>query len=186
LYSKKDYDSFTIWGNIEQNRDRTWVQKLPAPYESLNELSSNSQYNNVQFPNGKWNPSTQVDKTSYMHHDAVYETRSYAVEGGHGHQATYDNNGNLIRNGIAAGSADFVAPEGLSGKQNHKQFDVIPFIQAVQMDGNPCYPRFVTIISSLIPTHFTRPCLYQGENLNLYFNYRPALPTGTSQNSRAN
>ena len=186
LYSKNDYDSFTNWRNNEQNRDPAWLQRLPAPYESLNELSHNSKYHNVEFPNGKWKATTEVDSTSYMHHNASYESRSVSVEGGHGHQATYDNNGNLIRNGIAAGSADFVSPEGMSGKQNHKRLDVVPFIQAVQIDGNPCYPKFVTIISSAIPTNFTRPCLYQGENLNLYFNYRPALPTGTTQNSGEN
>ena len=63
---------------------------------------------------------------------------------------------------------------------------MIPFLRAISLDGNPCYPKFVTIISSAIPTNFTRPCLYQGENLNLYFNYRPALPTGTTQNSGEN
>ena len=60
---------------------------------------------------------------------------------GHGHQACYDANGFLITTGVAAGSADFVAPTKRGGFIGHQAEDVHPFIRALQLDGNPCGPR---------------------------------------------
>ena len=116
----------------------------------------------------------------------MFSARSVIIVGAHGHQATYDSNGELIKNGIAAGSADFSCPNDILSTTIHRKLDVVPFIQAVQIDGNPCYPKFYVYIIDDIPTHFTRPCLYQGTNLNSYFNYRPATPTGIIQNEGGN
>ena len=61
---------------------------------------------------------------------------------------------------------------------NHVELDVDPFIWAILIDGNPCEVNFMNEIS--------RPCVFQGTNLNTYFNYRPSLPTGTIPQSGEN
>jgi hypothetical protein len=79
--------------------------------------------------------------TLSLHPGAVVEMRSLSVDGGHGHQATYDINGNLIRSGLGAGSADFSSP--LVDTDSHYIDDVRPFIWAAQLDANPIYcPEF--------------------------------------------
>ena len=112
-----------------------------------------------------------------MHHDAKYEMRSMPISGYHGHQSTYDGNGILITNPIAAGSADLFAPYNALGMpyldRDHRDNDVYPFIRAMQLDGNPVLPRSV-----FKPTNFNRPCLYIGEKTDQYISKRPVLPTG--------
>ena len=50
---------------------------------------------------------------------------------------------------------------------------VLPFIRALQLDGNPVHPN-----STLIPTNLNRPCMYEGNHTQLYLTKRPTLPTG--------
>ena len=91
-----------------------------------------------------------------------------------GNQACYDANGNVITNTIAAGTADRYAPYDNYGlirlNDNHREFDVCPFLQAIILDGNPCIPN-----DFLIPTNLDRPCLYQGSFLNKYLECRPTI-----------
>ena len=118
--------------------------------------------------------------SSYLHHDAAYEMRSEAV-GDHGHQATYREDGTLIRTTIAAGTADYNHPWsfGMSWGsvvvEKHYVNDVVPFLRAISLDGNPG-----VYSGRYIPKNLTRPCLYQGTNLSEYILRRPTLPTGTT------
>ena len=171
VYSVVDFEEYNNWVIAELNRGTNWLTLLPPVYETMNDIGES---------NINWNKVTTITPKSYMHHNAVYESRSYPVEEGHGHQATYDSNGNLIRSGIAAGSADYSSPNGVISTLTHKNLDVFPFIRAAQIDGNPIRPTNETdLLVKLVPTRFTRPCVFQGTNLNTYFNYRPSLPTGT-------
>jgi len=115
---------------------------------------------------------------TYLHHDAKYEMRSNPVSDKHGHQAMYDDQGQLITAPIAAGTADLYAPfDSLgipSSAKKHRKEDVYPFIRALQLDGNPVHPN-----NKKVPTNLTRPCIYMGLNTDKYIKKRPVLPTGT-------
>ena len=43
-------------------------------------------------------------------------------------------------------------------------------------NGNISYVQFLSMVYA--PTDITRPCIYQGPNLNKYLEKRPILPTG--------
>ncbi len=62
-----------------------------------------------------------------------------------------------------------------SNEDRHYVNDVIPFLRAISLDGNPGIYN-----DRYVPTNLTRPCLYQGQNLNDYISRRPTLPTGTT------
>ena len=53
---------------------------------------------------------------------------------------------------------------------------MIPFLRAISLDGNPGVYNY-----RYAPTDITRPCIYQGPNLNKYLEKRPILPTGTKK-----
>jgi YD repeat-containing protein len=122
---------------------------------------------------GQWHPPEE--KNTYLHHNAKYEMRSKPVSGGHGHQATYDDYGQLITVTIATGSADKYAPYNSVGvpisAKKHRDQDVYPFIRALQLDGNPVHPN-----NKSVPTDLNRPCIYKGSNTDKYFERRPVLP----------
>ena len=155
-----------------RNADISWTLALPAPFTSI-PLDGKSPDKSV------WK---NADKSkSYLHHDAAWDMRSKPVAGGHGHQATYNAQGILITAGVAAGSADFVAPTitgALGG--GHNEQDVKPFIRALQLDGNPCLPVYVkTGVFGDFISNVKRPMICQGDHLNAYLERRPATPTGT-------
>jgi len=110
---------------------------------------------------------------TYLHHDAKYEMRSNPVSDKHGHQAMYDDQGQLITAPIAAGTADLYAPfDSLgipSSAKKHRKEDVYPFIRALQLDGNPVLPRDIN-------RNLNRPCIYMGSNTDKYIEKRPVLP----------
>lgn len=88
-----------------------------------------------------------------------------------GNQAFYDANGVIITNTIVAGIADRYAPYDDCGwarpSFKHRDYDVYPFLRAIQLDGNPCSVNLMNEIS--------RPCLYQGSYLDEYLKYRPII-----------
>ena len=101
--------------------------------------------------------------------------RSKPVSGWHGHQAMYDDQGQLITAPIAAGTADLFAPYNSIDwpypDADHREQDVYPFIRALQLDGNPVHPK-----NKKFPTDLTRPCIYVGSNTDKYIEKRPVLP----------
>ncbi|HPL26358.1 MAG TPA: hypothetical protein PLV44_12100, partial [Myxococcota bacterium] len=155
----------------------SWTTNLPRPFASITINISNGTTNVVDpepaAPN-QWGSPHPIN--SYLHHDAKYEMRS-RPSGKHGHQAMYDDQGQLITAPIAAGTADLYAPydsRGIpSSARNHREQDVYPFIRALQLDGNPVHPSNKTA-----PTNLTRPCIYMGLNTDKYIEKRPVLPTG--------
>ena len=131
-----------------------------------------------------WNQPTRFGNREWMHHDAVFEIRSKPVAGGHGHQATYRENGMLITSTIAAGTADLNAPDFWSDPRSlfrHRDKDVIPYIQALQLDGNPACPdNPLSFLPEKVPATLSFPSLRQGIELGHYLDCRPSLPTGTT------
>ena len=85
---------------------------------------------------------------------------------GHGNQACYDANGDIVLNGIGGGTADYYA--GTIGTvSSHVDADVNPYLHALHLDGNPGDTGWFNGIS--------RPCLYQGDNLDKYIERRPII-----------
>jgi len=160
---------FNLWYAIN-SANMDWTLTLPPPFTSI-DISGKL----VSPDKNKW--ETPEKKSTYLHHNAVYDMRSERVTGGYGHQACYDAKGFLITNTIAAGTADLVAPywKGMPVfAKEHRNEDVYPFIRALQLDGNPCLVKTLTI-----PKTLSRPCVYQGDYLDQYLKCRPIIPTGT-------
>jgi len=169
---------FDAW--YAQNSDISWTANLPKPFAYLslstnaaNEVSAEDPEPNPSVTGGYWHPPES--KNTYLHHNARFEMRSKPIFGGHGHQAMYDRAGVLIEQPIAAGSADISAPYNSHGKLiwsfDHWNGDVLPYIQALQLDGNPVYPTDYN-------QNLNRLCIYKGTNTDKYFERRPVLPTG--------
>lgn len=176
------YLSFPFLARAQANQ--AWLQFLPPPFESIALTVSTNVLGTISTnavdpePDGDlWKRPVAIN--SYFHPGAAFEMRSFAVTGGHGHQACYDANGILIRSGVSAGTADFVSPYNSWGvlkwwDTGHRNADVYPFIRALQLDGNPCLPNNVEV-----PTNLDRPMIHQGAYLDTYLQRRPPLPTGT-------
>jgi hypothetical protein len=161
-----------------RNLDTRWTANLPAPFASITvKKDANGNPVSATIPGGsRWN--APIRKDSFLHHDAVFDMRSKAV-GNHGHQATYDADGNLLTEPIAAGTADLYTPSGLKAEL-HRNVDVYPFIRALQLDGNPVQ-KIGTILGVDAPMNLTRPCLYVGTHIKQYMDKRPVLPNGGGQ-----
>ncbi|MCL1919606.1 MAG: hypothetical protein FWG50_00785 [Kiritimatiellaeota bacterium] len=159
-----------------------WTLTLPPPFASI--IVNGNTPVDPEPPIGFWNDSgvwhKPEPKNTYLHHNAPFEMRSKPVTGGHGHQAMYDTNGLLIETTIAAGTADFVSPDGPNSARRHRNFDVYPYIRALQLDGNPVRSVSAAIGLGVVdaPTNLDRPCIYQGDYTDSYIERRPVLPTG--------
>lgn len=166
--------AFNGW--YAQNADLSWTTNLPSPFAAIT-FSTN--WFGVVSPGvtnlsgSGWGLPHAIN--SFLHHNATFEMRSGPVADGHGHQATYNANGTLIENPIAAGTADISAPyfaNGLirpTGTALHLKEDVQPFIRALQLDGNPVLPTEIN-------RNLNRPCLCKGANTDRYVERRPVLP----------
>ena len=157
----------------------SWTNALPKPPPQLN-LSTNATTGEITatVPDlpiyAAWSTPTKIKAGKYIHHDACYEIRT-EMWGEHGNQATYDAEGILITETIAAGTADYEGPYNAwgmpGGARSHRNKDVLPFIQALQMDGNPA----VATPSDYAPHNLTAPCLRQGTYLEKYIECRPII-----------
>lgn len=167
---------YSEWKVSETNLE--WTLNLPKPFSSLNN-STNGIIKSMKQT--QWREAEEITSRSYMHHNALYEMRSFVVDGGHGHQATYNADGSLIVSSIAAGSADKTSPQSIwnGSTVEHRRLDVHPYVRALQLDGNPILTdNMLGILTDSIPTRLSRPCLFQGNDAEAYLDRRPAIPTG--------
>ncbi|MBQ2281569.1 MAG: hypothetical protein II332_02220 [Kiritimatiellae bacterium] len=164
-----DLNEFSIWYHSNKS-DLGWFAALPKPYRLIRNTNGKIFDPEPDSPD-YWSKPSSIN--SYLHHNASYEMRTETTLT-QGNQACYDANGVIITNTIAAGTADRYAPYDNYGlirlNDNHREFDVCPFLQAIILDGNPCIPN-----DFLIPTNLDRPCLYQGSFLNKYLECRPTI-----------
>ena len=117
---------FNAW--LANNSNISWTSTLPQPYSAITIGSGLPQDPEPGAPR-LWGDPHAID--SYLHHDAKFEMRSVPIgDEGHGHQATYDLNGILITNAIAAGTTDIYAPYYSNGlirpRTTHREEDVKP------------------------------------------------------------
>ena len=174
INSHKTIDEYSKWRG--SNTSLAWTANLPQPFSSISDATGVIIDPEPGAPN---NWSAPARNGSLLHHNAAYTMRSRTVDGQYGHQAAYDADGKLITSTIAAGTADIVAPTGPISANQHRLQDVLPFIRALQLDGNPVRPENGTILpNGIVPTSVSRPCLYQGSNTDTYISLRPITPTG--------
>lgn len=170
---------FNTWAN-HNSTNATWLANLPPPPNKLIVNGGNALLPTSASAN--WNAPERFPTNSYMHPKAVFELRSNPIPGGHGHQATYDAQGNIITAGIKAGTADFASPSRkymLMRLDDHRVTDVKPYIQALQLDGNPVLPIDSSgNISAFWTRNLTRPPLRVGPFTQQYLQRRPTTPTG--------
>ena len=167
--ARESKDKFDTWYS-ENSTNLGWTASLPRPCSQL--TFTDGEPHEGFGGTGNWSSPSPLGN-SYMHHDAVYETRTYTTSE-HGNQATFDKNGVLITEGIRAGTADLYAPYNSWGalrwNTNHREQDVRPYIWSLQLDGNPAEPTSISI-----PTSLNRPLLFQGGNANKYLQCRPII-----------
>jgi hypothetical protein len=151
------------------NSDTSWASALPKPYAKL-QISTNWFGRVGATPLNPLNPDpwdSPSKLSGYLHHDSAWEMRSETDADDHGNQACYDGNGDIVRNGIAGGTADYYS--GIPRLvRSHIREDVNPYLNALHLDGNPGDTEWNNDIS--------RPCLYQGDYLNQYIERRPIIP----------
>jgi len=138
----------------------------------------------------KWDSPNSQD--SYYHPDSYFEMRARKVGNplplvdGPGHQACYSKNGNIIlpseSDHISSGSADRAVPVTLGGSADgHVQMDVLPFIWAAQLDGNPVQGTAGGGVGELFPPpniNLTEPIMSEAVELLNYGTLRPAVANG--------
>ena len=178
--SRESRREFDDW--VSRNAtNAAWLASLPAPPSRLETNGVGGASLPVGFGNDWFEPDV-IGPGNYLHHNAVFEIRSVPQPGAHGHQATYRADGTLITNTIAAGTADFAAPSPkihVKRLNNHRTEDVLPFIRALQLDGNPCLPdNGGSSMTELFPRNLNRPALFEGQNTRRYIEHRPTRPTG--------
>lgn len=171
-------ERFAAWYEQER-KDMTWLSRLPPAYSTLGPGRSNPEPENCT--KHYWEKVHKFD--SNFHPGGAFEMRSRPIQGGHGHQAVYDSQGRLIREGPGAGSADKGAPI-FFGLVRHRDRDVRPYVWAAQLDGNPVDPV-------LFFRDLDAPLLRKGVHIAQYQSVRPALagshseiPAGTCIGSR--
>lgn len=171
---------FDDW-HTQNLSDMAWLSHLPALYKKLG--NGNSDPEPFSWGINFWHPPDSVAADNFYHPGAAFQMRSHEVDSfddtydGCGHQATYDVNRLLIRGepGVSGGSADRVVPITSGGPifigLTHVEADVMPFIWAAQLDGNPCSGESP-------PTNLTKPMLHEGSFLNKYLTVRPVIANG--------
>ena len=171
---------FDTWvSNNETNA--AWLAQLPKPPDRIF-VDSQGHVTLPSSASANWNVSDPFPTNNYMHPKAVYELRSDPISGGHGHQATYDADGNIITESIKAGTADHDSPVVTWfdwRPRSHRKNDVHPYIRALQLDGNPVHPcNSSGTMAESIPRNLTRPPLRVGPCTQQYLDRRPTKPTG--------
>ena len=170
---------FNAWVS-ENATNAAWLANLPPPPDRL--IINGGDATLPASASANWNAPEPFPPNNYMHPKAVYELRSKPIAGGHGHQATYDGSGNLIIESIKAGTADFASPSKkymLMRLDDHRVTDVKPYIQALQLDGNPVFSIDSSgNISTFWTRNLYRPPLRVGPFTRQYLQRRPTTPTG--------
>jgi hypothetical protein len=170
-------DNMNNWIN---SQNTAWLSGLPEPYSSLKNGTEDPEPGNCDPQ--RWKDSVGSISTNF-HPNAAYEMRSEVLSEGHGHQATYTPSGELIREGMGAGTADFVSP-GILTFPGHVSEDVEPFVWAAQLDGNPV-ESIVEVLSLRID--LTEPLMHRGDKLDDYLIYRPTFnPSNKSELGEGN
>ena len=177
LYSSETATAYNGW--VGSNApDADWFDDLPPVYAELGDDNSDPEPDHCDDQYWK-NDVNNRPQTNNYHYDASWEMRSDPVDG-HGHQACYDDEGDLVgapetpwdltnneamETLAACGTADLESP-GLLWWQ-HENADVKPFVRAAQLDGNPVRKGGATYLE------LNHPLLRVGTNLRAYFERRP-------------
>lgn len=155
------------------------MKKLPALYTRLGEDNSDPEPSSLC-----WYAPSRFYADDYYHPGASREMRSFRIEG-HGHQACYSADGKLIENGLGAGTADrgfsiFWKNPAIWEIADHRDLDVYPYIEALQLDGNPVVPTDIDI-----PKKLDNPILFYGQtngNAEKYLKVRETITHAGTRN----
>jgi hypothetical protein len=157
-------DWVTTWST-----NTAWLAELPAAYSAL--ASGNANPEPGTCATLYWDEWGVRGLNNYYHPGSAFDMRSNETPGGHGHQTCYTAAGAIITSGVAAGSADRSHHSNkIPFSTSHRILDVLPFVRAAQLDGNP------VSANDLIPTNLNRPMMFEGSHLQQYLQLRPPMP----------
>lgn len=153
---------FDDWYATE-SADSGWLAELPALYSAL--------ANNNGDPEPACEPELWEASSAFnglLHPNAAFEMRSNVTANGHGHQATYNETGNIITSGVSAGTADRAHKSNIFGSDSHYNVDVRTFIWAMHLDANPvdCDFRCLSVSGEFV---------LEDINLTRYLSVRPPV-----------
>jgi hypothetical protein len=170
--------NFDQW--LVDNQDTGWLAELPALYSTVQLDVSldamNPEPSSLACSNWKDNKPFSMffdmGADTYYHPDADHEIRSEETPEGHGHQACYNEDGELIRSGVSAGTADRAFYANISGTNSHVNLDAIPFVWAVQLDGTPAQGEV-----GIWPDYSSmdNPIMHEGKFIGEYIDLRPPI-----------
>ncbi len=168
-------DWFTLW-----SVNTAWLAELPAAYSHLGTGNTDPEPDPTTCTNQYWEGMGSLFNHRFYHPGATFQMRSEEIENldpnqdyTHGHQACYTVAGFLRTSGVAAGSADrshYTNMWPFYTSASHVALDVLPYVRAAQLDGNPVW------VNDVIPTNFNRPMMHEGNHLQQYLQVRPPIP----------
>ena len=141
---------FYIWYEADKAEGTAWMDNLPNCPDCI-KIGSDGKPENCT--NGQWSEIQELEENNFYHPGAKWAMRSnelWGFESGVQQQCTYDKHGYLIKSGMAAGTPDkgtgnvwgytkhygkvlFIDHNG--GSSEHEDQDVIPFEEALELDG---------------------------------------------------
>ena len=141
---------FDEWYQREKNEGLGWTDGLPDCPEQLDCEQPQDQFPRPTPPGmecsnpdpGDWTDPSDPNAFGNYHPGAEYGIRTNTPANTPGNQCTYDENGQLIRDGAGAGTADKSSPGGINNLGNnlfsengHHAQDVDPYELALALDG---------------------------------------------------
>ena len=141
---------FDDWYQREKNEGLGWTDGLPDCPEQLDCEQPQDQFPRPTPPGmecsnpdpGNWTDPSDPNAFGNYHPGAEYGIRTNTPANTPGNQCTYDENGQLIRDGAGAGTADKSSPGGINNLGNnlfsengHHAQDVDPYELALALDG---------------------------------------------------
>ncbi len=164
LVPRSTKTKFDAW-HLAEKADLTWLGQLVNLFASFDKTPlPDGHYRRPDRNFQPWLYSEPGGHNTRMHPDSYFEARSYQTSGGHGHQMNFDQDGELLKSGISAGSADKAAP--FPHWIDHGSMDVKPFVWALQLDGTPADQDGTTL---------TEPIMHEGANFKKYSECRPTI-----------
>lgn len=131
-----DQKEFDLW-YANEKKDSGWLNNIPACPDKIKVCATTGEPEDCD--NGDWYGLSEASQT--FHPGAKWCMRSSDDFGGSGQQCCYDSNGDLVKNGLGAGTPDRRHPNIFWNGLAHYNHDVATFNRAWDLDGGNFGPN---------------------------------------------